>query len=110
MASASSASAKRMREKPDNTTEREPLTDEDGEVRELIFEDSKHFRPAAEVLPPSLLAKFEALRAARAVTGKQRTTIPLSRDVLDRFRATGKGWQARVDAALREWLDTRPLT
>jgi uncharacterized protein (DUF4415 family) len=25
--------------------------------------------------------------------------------VLDRFRATGTGWQTRVDAALREWLE-----
>ena len=35
---------------------RKPLTDEDGEVRELTAEDFKHFRPAAEVLSPSLLA------------------------------------------------------
>jgi len=25
-------------------------------------------------------------------------------DVLEAFRATGKGWQTRMNAALREWL------
>ncbi|MCE7903445.1 MAG: hypothetical protein DYH20_12570, partial [Gammaproteobacteria bacterium PRO9] len=35
-------------------------------------------------------------------------TIRLSRDVVDRFRASGAGWQARVDSALREWLRRHP--
>jgi|SRR5271165_2834207 len=38
--------------------QRKPLTDEDGEVRELLLEDIKQFRPATEVLPSSLLAKL----------------------------------------------------
>ena len=35
---------------------------------------------------------------------KVSTTIRLSRDVIDRFRAGGRGWQTRIDAALREWI------
>lgn len=86
---------------------RKPLIDEDGEVRELTLEDFRHFRPASEVLPPSLLAKLAARRRApQKIPAKERTTIRLSRDVLQRFRASGPGWQARLDAALREWLDT----
>lgn len=27
-----------------------------------------------------------------------------AREVVDRFRATGEGWQTRVDAALQDWL------
>lgn len=42
-------------------------------------------------------------RPPLAVT-KERITIRLSRDVVDEFRASGNGWQTRVDAALREWL------
>ena len=34
-----------------------PLIDEEGEVRELTLKDLRQFRPASEVLPPSLLAK-----------------------------------------------------
>lgn len=33
---------------------------------------------------------------------KQRTTIMLDRDVIEHFRAEGKGWQTRVNAALRK--------
>jgi uncharacterized protein (DUF4415 family) len=28
--------------------------------------------------------------------------------VIERFRAAGDDWEARLDAALREWLDTHP--
>ena len=38
-----------------------------------------------------------------AVT-KERSSIPLSPDVLQRFRATDDGWQTLVDAALNGWL------
>lgn len=41
-------------------------------------------------------------------TGRQAakvsTTIRLSPDVLEAFRATGPGWQTRIDAALKDWL------
>ena len=32
------------------------------------------------------------------------TTIRLSQDVINHFRADGKGWQTRIDEALREWI------
>jgi uncharacterized protein (DUF4415 family) len=35
---------------------------------------------------------------------KELISIRLSPDVLNRFRASGTGWQSRVDLALREWL------
>ncbi|MFL6846502.1 MAG: BrnA antitoxin family protein [Allosphingosinicella sp.] len=34
-------------------------------------------------------------------TGPVRQSLPLSREVLDYFRATGPGWQARIDEVLR---------
>jgi uncharacterized protein (DUF4415 family) len=40
----------------------------------------------------------------RAAVTKERITIRLSPDVLAQFRATGSGWQTRIDAALRDWL------
>ncbi|MNT67532.1 hypothetical protein D3C72_2056840 [compost metagenome] len=42
----------------------------------------------------------------KAEVTKERITIRLSPDVLERFRATGAGWQTKVDAALRDWLKT----
>jgi uncharacterized protein (DUF4415 family) len=43
----------------------------------------------------------------QAARTKEKVTLQLSSDVLRRFRATGPGWQTRLDAALREWHDTR---
>ena len=35
---------------------------------------------------------------------KKQVTVRLDADVLDGLRATGAGWQTRVNTALREWL------
>jgi uncharacterized protein (DUF4415 family) len=46
------------------------------------------------------------LRAGRPIASvtKERITIRLTRSVVDQFRATGDGWQTRMDAALQDWL------
>jgi uncharacterized protein (DUF4415 family) len=90
---------------------RKPLTDEEGEVRELLLDDIKRFRPAAEVLSPGLAAKLGLqVQQKDGQAPKERVSLPLSRDVINRFRASGPGWQARLDEALREWLDSHPLS
>ncbi len=35
---------------------------------------------------------------------KTSTTIRFDNDVLAAFKASGKGWQSRINSALREWL------
>ena len=45
----------------------------------------------------------------RAAVTKERITIRLSPDVVAQFRATGSGWQTRIDAALRDWLQNNAL-
>ena len=40
----------------------------------------------------------------RAARPKVSTTIRLSQEVVDHFRADGPGWQTRIDAALRQWI------
>ena len=85
-----------------------PLTDKSGEVRELTKEDVKRFRPASEVLPQELLAvlpkRKPGQRGAQKRPTKEPVTVRYSRDVLDYFRTTGPGWQARINAALKEWV------
>ena len=44
-------------------------------------------------------------RPLAAVT-KERITIRLSPEVVQAIRASGEGWQTRVDAALKDWLKT----
>lgn len=42
----------------------------------------------------------------RATAPKELLTLRYSPDVLTAFRATGKGWQTRMNAALVDWLKT----
>ena len=89
---------------------RAPLIEGDGEVRELTAADLRHFKPAAEVLVPALYAGLLAMNRSAGVRGahkapvKKATTIRLSPEVMDAFKATGAGWQTRIDAALKDWL------
>jgi uncharacterized protein (DUF4415 family) len=87
---------------------RSPLTDKNGEVRELTAEDLKHFKPAAEVLPKELLEVLPKRRPGQRGPGKRPTkeavNIRLAPEVVEAFRATGRGWQTRINDVLRDWL------
>ena len=88
-------------------TKRTPLTDANGEVRELTAADLRRFKTVAEVLPPELLKALGIKpRGPQKAPTKQATTIRLSPDVMAAFKATGTGWQTRIDAALKDWLRT----
>jgi uncharacterized protein (DUF4415 family) len=73
---------------------------ENPEWTDEMFKQSVRF----EALPQSLQTKLRG-RPKAAVT-KERITIRLSQDVVERFRASGDGWQTRLDAALKDWLKT----
>ena len=45
----------------------------------------------------------------KAEVTKERITIRLSRDVVTQFRASGVGWQTRMDAALRQYIAEHPI-
>jgi uncharacterized protein (DUF4415 family) len=87
---------------------RKPLTDPHGEVRELTTEDLGQFRPVRDIAPAGLAQKL-GVRGPQKAPTKERITIRLSPDVVRRFRATGDGWQTRVDAALKDWLKSNKL-
>jgi len=68
--------------------------------------DFARARPAAEVLPPEVLAAFGKRGPGRpAGSGKERISIRLDKDLLDKLRATGPGWQSRINEALRKAVD-----
>lgn len=75
----------------------------DDENPEWTEDDFKRAVPYSG-LPETLQAKLRG-RPKAAVT-KERITIRLSPEVVERFRASGDGWQTRVDAALKDWLKT----
>jgi uncharacterized protein (DUF4415 family) len=76
----------------------------------------KKARPASEVLDPKLYTGLVEMNRRAGVRGPQRaptkqaTTIRLSPEVMTAFKATGAGWQTRIDNALKEWLRTHPPT
>ncbi len=41
-------------------------------------------------------------------TPKQQLTVRYDADVIEAFRATGPGWQRRMNAALKDWLKDHP--
>lgn len=84
---------------------KKPLIDKEGEVRELTREDFKRSRPACEVVPEICRASREGrLRGPQKVPTKVQTTVRLSREVLNFFKSTGRGWQTRIDKALKEYV------
>jgi hypothetical protein len=75
-----------------------PLIDESGEVRELLLEDLKRFRPASEILTHSLAAKLgvkpatgtaleNRMEAALRKQGSMGKLEAIYRAILDRPRA-----------------------
>ena len=83
-----------------------PLTNTEGEVRELTAADMKRFQNAKQALPGTLLKELN-VRGPQKTPTKERITIRLSPEVVQRFRDTGDGWQARVDTALKDWLKSQ---
>jgi len=84
----------------------------DDENPEWTEEDFRRARPANEVLPEilgptlsaELLGKKPGKRGKQKKPIKESVTVRYSKEVLEYFRATGPGWQARIDSALKEWV------
>ena len=66
-----------------------------------MFAQAKHISD----LPTALQTKLRG-RGPQKAAPKVSTTIRLSPDVVQAFRAAGDGWQTRIDAALKDWLRT----
>src|SRR5271165_7303363 len=82
-----------------------PLTDEDGEVRELTLADFRRMKPIAEVDPGMIEAMKDFRRKAgrpKAVAPKVHVGFRLAADVVASIKASGPGYNARVEQALRE--------
>lgn len=83
-----------------------PLTNKSGEVREWTEADFKQAVPLSG-LPESLRNTLSGhTRGRQKSPVKERISIRLSPEVVATFRATGSGWQTRLDAALKDWLKT----
>jgi uncharacterized protein (DUF4415 family) len=76
----------------------------DEENPEWTEEDFARARPAREVLPPALYDaltnKLRGQRGPQKAPTKVAVTLRVDRDVLERFKAKGPGWQSRMNEAL----------
>lgn len=90
-----------------------PLSEPDeAEIQRQIAEDPDDFElpDGAQLVPfaAALPELAESIRRGRGrpPTGKARkpVTLRLDPDVLEKFRATGPGWQSRINEALRKAL------
>ena len=79
-----------------------PVIDDDGEVGDLSEVDPALFKPFSS-LPDDLQTVLRGRGKQKAPT-KVAVTLRYSPEVIDAFRATGKGWQTRMDEALKDWL------
>jgi uncharacterized protein (DUF4415 family) len=89
-----------------------PGDDEDTEITRQSVEDGTYhsdeelaeFKPFAESDLPESLKKSVIRGRPKANQTKVPIAIRLDNDVLEAFKATGKGWQGRINEALKEWL------
>ena len=81
---------------------RKPLTNAEGEVRELTATDIRAMKPLDHFPELAELIRGRGERGPQKTPTKQQVTLRLDRDVLERFRATGEGWQSRINEALKK--------
>lgn len=91
-----------------------PTAQEDAVIMRQAAEDGTLLTDAqlAEMKPLSAFPELQAV-IRRGMppqsSSKQSTTLRLSAEVLEFFKAGGKGWQSRIDAVLKEYADAHRL-
>lgn len=81
---------------------RKALTDAAGEVRELTAADFARAESVSD-LPKELQTKLRKVgeRGPQKAPTKQLVSLRLSAHVLKHYKATGAGWQTRIDETLK---------
>lgn len=79
--------------------------DDAPELRDDFFEQGIWQVGDKPVSHPEAQQELARHRGRPAGSGsKVSTTIRFDAEILDAFRATGEGWQTRMNDALKEWL------
>lgn len=78
-----------------------PNNNSDKQNRVWTTADFARARPGSE-LPEELRAFFPKTRGLQKAPTKIPVSIRLSPEVVDHFRATGPGWQSRIDEILKK--------
>jgi uncharacterized protein (DUF4415 family) len=76
-----------------------PTDEEDAKINAGIAAD-----PDTYELSDEEFKRLRPMGRPKAEVTKERITIRLSPEVVETFRATGKGWQSRMDKALKDYV------
>jgi uncharacterized protein (DUF4415 family) len=79
-----------------------PTTEEEAEIRRGIADDGSDGE-----LADADLARLRAPGRPKAAVTKQPVSLWLSPEVVTYFKATGPGWQTRLDAVLKVYVAGR---
>jgi uncharacterized protein (DUF4415 family) len=75
---------------------------QDPDNPEWTAEDFARARPFREMFPELAVSIDRSRGRPKSAHPKKQISIRLDEDVLAKFKATGKGWQARINEALRK--------
>ena len=77
-----------------------PTPEEDAAIQAGIAKDPSTYELGA--------AAFKQLRRGRPLGSGTKTqiTLRLDVDVVDKFKASGDGWQTRINEALKSWVQS----
>ena len=74
-----------------------------GELETVVKVPPPPILPVATNTQPKATAQFERKRGRpRLDNPKKQVTLRLDADIIAHFRTTGRGWQTRINKALRE--------
>ncbi len=79
--------------------------DEVSDNSEWTADDFARAKPMSEAMPEFHAALLEDIRKRGPARTKTPVSIRLDDDLLARLRASGPGWQSRVNEALRRWIE-----
>ena len=76
-----------------------PTPEEDAQITAAALTD-----PDNLPLTDAELSQFKPMRGRPLGSGKkEQVTLRLDTEILEQFKATGNGWQTRINDALRDW-------
>lgn len=99
---------RKRKNKPDGVSQEAWDSVDSPGVSEALLGD---LRPLEETHPDLLKAYREGAirrRGPQMAPTKTLVSMRYSQEVLDYFRATGPGWQTKMDEALKQWIRDQP--
>jgi uncharacterized protein (DUF4415 family) len=80
--------------------------EEEAAIQRGIEADPDTYVPTDEEFARMKRVNLKTRGRPRLESPKVQLSIRYDADIIDAFKASGEGWQTRMNAALRDWLET----